>query len=125
MVNVSVRSVIEIENGRVDETTTLFVWLGEHSCYIGLYRYHGQAEVISSSALGQGHTSRAPALCPCWLVARTSELSISPDPAESDRKWEPIFYSFRVARAILPLTAEISAGLYILSYKAHFRFRLP
>ena len=40
-------------------------------------RHDGQAETIWSSALGQGHTSRAPALRPCWLAAHNSGFSFS------------------------------------------------
>ena len=93
----------EIENGPLDGIVTLFVWLGKHSRCIGLCRHHGQAETIWLSVLGQGHTSKAPTLRPYWLAARTIEFSISPEPAKSDRKWKPIFYSFRVVGQILPL----------------------
>ena len=37
---------IEIENGPVDGIATLFVWFGEHSSYIGMYRHHRQTETI-------------------------------------------------------------------------------
>ena len=108
----------EIEIGPLDGISTLFVWFGEHSSYIGLYRHHGQTETIWSSVLGQGYTSRAPALRPCWLAMCINWFSISPEPSYYDRKWKPIFDPFRAAREIFAsFSTGSSAGLYIMSYK--------
>ena len=37
---------MEIENRPLDGISTLFVWFGENSSYIGLCSHHGQAETI-------------------------------------------------------------------------------
>ena len=114
---------IEIENGPLDGISTLFVWFGEHCSYIGLCSHHGQTETIWSSVLGQGHTSKAPALCPCRLAARISWFSISPEPIYADQNRKPNFDKFRVARDILPLSRLISVLAYTLCHiKPNFDF---
>ena len=111
---------IEIENGPLDWISTLFVWFGKNSSYIGLCRHHGQTETIWSSVLGQRYTSKAPVLRPCRLAAHIiSWFSISPEPGNGS----PFSIHLGSLEELLPLSRLIPMLVYTLCHTNHFRFR--